>query len=160
MKHESDLRELTKEEIAKKAKKVMNAVELKMKNNLVGDDEKLIFNYGFLGCNDVSIENVNEIEELLAMVFNITTCNTYKKADIVYLLDIEHDSGIDIKLDCYETFISANEDSIQQFATRYIPKEVNDFEKCIVSLHEFDSYEEAYKVALQMKESSMLCYSK
>jgi hypothetical protein len=76
--------------------------------------------------------------------------NSTQKDNIVYIFGIEKE-GID------EVFITHNKIIGLRFLTAFI-EEQNDTAN--IYIYEDESYEEAYKVALSMKETSELCYSK
>jgi hypothetical protein len=56
-----------------------------------------------------------------------------------------------------EVFVSDNDDSIYLVLDGFLREIEPD---CDISVHEYESYEEAYKVALDIKEVNELCYSK
>ncbi len=77
--------------------------------------------------------------------------NSYGLADKVFLLAL--DDGYELEL-----IVTENYGTMCYFIEGYIQEMMSN--DLTISLHEYDSYEEAYKVALDMKEESPLCYGK
>ena len=57
-----------------------------------------------------------------------------------------------------ELIVTENYDTMCYFIEGYIQEMMSN--DLTISLHEYESYQDAYKVALDMKEESPLCYAK
>ena len=77
--------------------------------------------------------------------------NSYGLADKVFLLAL--DDGYELEL-----IVTENYGTMCCFIEGYIQEMMSN--DLVISLHEYDSYQDAYKVALDMKEESPLCYAK
>ena len=79
--------------------------------------------------------------------------------DCVYLISINDKEFINDNIFNIITFIGNNFSNVLM---NIIEKESANYEEPIIQvfIQEYESYEEAYKVALSMKEDNKLCYSK
>jgi hypothetical protein len=93
---------------------------------------------------DIPCYKFKGIEELRNFVTGIIS-----KSDIVYLLVIQDDVFVTENTILISELFDGNLNSVYPF-----------FEGEPIFLQEYASYEEAYKVALDIKEESPLCYSK
>ena len=98
---------------------------------------------------DISCYELNGIEEVRNFVSGIVGQHPTGKADnMVYLIAIQDN-----------VFVTENCQLVQELFDGNLNSAYPFFEGEDIFIQEYPSYEEAYKVALDMKEVSPLCYS-
>lgn len=98
---------------------------------------------------DIPCYEFQGIEDLRTFVNGIIDQHSgFKAENMVYLIAIQDDVFVTENLQLVQELFDGNLNSAYPF-----------YEGEDVFIHEYQSYEEAYKVALDMKEDSPLCYS-
>lgn len=127
--------------------------------------QQVLTNY--FNLNYISIDNkgvpfekqFNCIEKLILFIDDL--CNKNEDKRIVYLMSCNGENVEDL------VFVSQYKDSLIVMLSSMFENEsfiniddkAEDWKDPIIFLQEYDSYEEAYKVALSMQEEHPFCYS-
>lgn len=103
--------------------------------------------------NRISLNDTNELKDFLSA---LRLSRENESNNIVYLWtsDHSHDEDEEFENELTEIIITENIVLIE-----FVVNRVLDYSDCEVYLQEYGSYEDAYAVALDMREGNPLCYN-
>jgi hypothetical protein len=102
------------------------------------------FNKNYIGIKELEFYNEMELITFLKLV------ETNDNGEIVYLFTEEIDNDNLMQVDCREILITSN------FDTVFDNIKAMDYSDTLIHLHEYKSFEDAYAVALDMREGGSL----
>jgi predicted AlkP superfamily pyrophosphatase or phosphodiesterase len=103
--------------------------------------------------NIISLNNTDELKDFLSAL-RLSRENRTSNTVYVWTSDHSHDDNEDSESETKEIVITEDIVLIESIVRR-----VFDYSDCEVYLQEYSTYEDAYAVALDMREGNPLCYN-
>lgn len=107
-----------------------------------------------LGDADIPVTEYPSIYNLFVDLYD----KMNKSEGVVYLCALPDFKNEEGEFEAGELYVSSNEDMIYDWISKLEDEHALD-NVTDIHLHEYDSFQSAYEVALDMKEASKLCYS-